>query len=83
MKATMSRNAVLRAVVGVLEDGFKEVVVFDTTDRNAMPKVRVKATRIRKHGNIMLTIGRPNYRESRICKQLLKAGLKVPVRLQR
>lgn len=44
------------------------------------PRSIVRATRVRtKGGAIVLTIGRPNYREAEVIKKAKKAGMSFPL----
>lgn len=76
----INRTDVARVVEAVLEGGARQATVYRATD------MVVRATAIRKLDaryrsvSVMLTIGRPNYRERKFIKECVKAGEPFPVR---
>jgi hypothetical protein len=76
----VSRAAVSRAVVSLLETEARKVTVF------VSPELTVVATRQRKprkNGRgetVLLTIGKPNFENRKFIKACLKAGEPFPVK---
>lgn len=66
----VSRKAIMNVLEAVLEGGSRKATrILDI-------KTKVTATRVRKHGSVLLSIGKPNYAERIHIKQCRSAGIK-------
>ncbi len=76
----VSRAAVSRAVVSLLETEARKVTLFVSPELTIVAARRFKPSKREPNVDIMLTIGKPNFENRKFIKDCKKAGEPFPVK---